>query len=416
MSARTSHDESAWRAERETLENELAASRQVVSAYESIVCQAPLGVYLVDDDFKIHQVNTLARPVFGDMPALIGSDFGEVIHSLWEEPYATEIVQRFRHTLTTGEPFGTTTRIEQRRDRGITEAYAWGIRRIPLTSSKHAVVCYFRDTSAEARAHELMAAAAAYLPSNDALTADGQGKYRFIATLAQELRSPMAPIRTGLELIRRAGDTPEAVARVRLMMERQVNQMVRLIDDLLDVSSISSGKLRLLRRRVPLATLVDAAVEMRRAAIAAHHLFIDVDLGEGASMLDVDSPRIVQALDSLLQHALHSTSSGGTVRISSSGAREAGAVADWVTLTITSDGSGTTREGLAANFDPFTSDDTGPGSRPGPGTALLLARTLVEMHGGSVEAQSDGPGRRSSFTVRLPRFSHSRVVTRKGSP
>ncbi|HKX32314.1 MAG TPA: PAS domain S-box protein [Blastocatellia bacterium] len=122
--------------------------------FETLLNEAPLGVYLVDADFRIRQVNPTALPVFGDIPDLIGRDFGEVMQILWPQAYADEIVQIFRHTLDTGESYVTPERIEKRLDRGVIEYYEWQINRIPLPDGRHGIVCYFRDISIQVRARE----------------------------------------------------------------------------------------------------------------------------------------------------------------------------------------------------------------------------------------------------------------------
>jgi PAS domain S-box-containing protein len=124
--------------------------------FETLVNQAPLGIYLVDADFRIAQVNPTARQVFGDMPDLIGRDFEEVIHTLWHKAYADEIVAIFRHTLNTGEPYMTPERIEPRLDWGGTEYYEWRVDRIVLPDGRFGVVCYFRDISALVEAREAL--------------------------------------------------------------------------------------------------------------------------------------------------------------------------------------------------------------------------------------------------------------------
>jgi PAS domain S-box-containing protein len=123
--------------------------RQRTVQFETLLNAAPLGVYLVDADFRIRQVNPTALQVFGDIPDLIGQDFDEVIHRLWAPAYADEIVRLFRHTLATGEPYVTPEQIEERRDRGVTEYYEWQIHRLPLPDGRYGVVCYFRDISAQ---------------------------------------------------------------------------------------------------------------------------------------------------------------------------------------------------------------------------------------------------------------------------
>jgi PAS domain S-box-containing protein len=123
------------------------ALQQSHARFEALFDAAPVGVYLVDADLKIRQVNPKARPVFGDIPDLIGSDFGEVIHTLWPKPYADEIEERFRRTLETGEPYTDPERAEERLDRRATEYYEWQIHRIPLPDGRYGVVCYFNDIS-----------------------------------------------------------------------------------------------------------------------------------------------------------------------------------------------------------------------------------------------------------------------------
>ncbi len=127
-----------------------AAVRASREQFESLFNQAPMGVYLVDGDFVIRQVNPIALPVFGDIPGgAVGRDFAEVIHILWDEEYADEIVRIFRHTLETGEPYVTPERAEYRVDRDTIEYYEWRLDRISLPGDQYGVVCYFRDISAQ---------------------------------------------------------------------------------------------------------------------------------------------------------------------------------------------------------------------------------------------------------------------------
>jgi PAS domain S-box-containing protein len=130
------------------------ALRRRTTQFETLLNEAPLGVYLVDADFKLQAVNPTARPVFGDIPDLVGRDFDEVIHILWPEKNADEITRLFRHTLDTGEPFVTPEHIEERRDRKVREYYEWRINRIPLPEGRYGVVCYFKDISAQVRARQ----------------------------------------------------------------------------------------------------------------------------------------------------------------------------------------------------------------------------------------------------------------------
>ena len=133
------------------------AVRQRTAQFQTLLNEAPIGVYLVDGDFRIREVNPTALRVFGNIPDLIGRDFDEVIHILWPKRYADEIVERFRHTLETGEAYVIAERIEERRDLGVREYYEWQISRIPLPEGGYGVVCYFRDISRQVLARETIA-------------------------------------------------------------------------------------------------------------------------------------------------------------------------------------------------------------------------------------------------------------------
>ena len=219
------------------------ASRRRGAQFKTLLDQAPLGVYLVDADFRVREVNPIARLAFGDIPGgLIGRDFDEVIHVAWAKPYADEIVRIFRRTLETGEPYTMPEHAEVRLDRGITEYYEWRVDRIPLADGRSGVVCYFRDISAQVLARH------AIEESREALREADRRKDEFLATLAHELRNPLAPIRNALHLMQLAGGDAEGSERAR-MIERQLGHLVRLVDDLLDVSRITRGKIELRRAR-----------------------------------------------------------------------------------------------------------------------------------------------------------------------
>lgn len=227
-------------------------------------------------------------------------------------------------------------------------------------------------------------------------------KDEFLAMLAHELRNPLAPIRTGLELVRLAGDTPDAVAQVRSMMERQVGYMVRLIDDLLDVSRISSGKIHLRRRPTLLTDLVNGAVEANRAAIADAGLALHTTLPETPVLLFVDPTRFVQVLSNLLNNATKFTDSGGRIAISGVVA-PGGAGAAELSLSVSDTGIGISAEMLPRVFDLFTQEEqTSRRAQSGLGIGLALARRIVEMHEGHIMARSEGPGAGSEFTIRMP--------------
>jgi signal transduction histidine kinase/ActR/RegA family two-component response regulator len=228
-------------------------------------------------------------------------------------------------------------------------------------------------------------------------------KDEFLAVLAHELRNPLAPIRTGLEVIRLAGNAPDAIERARSMMERQVGHMVRLVDDLLDVSRITSGKMRLQCQPSMLATLVSNATEANRAQLAAKDIALKVDLPAGPVLLNVDPTRFVQVVSNLLHNAIKFTDRNGRVDITAEFHPPANDADGLLTVTVTDSGVGISQEMLPRVFDLFTQGDAVPQfAHAGLGIGLALARRLVEMHGGSLRAHSDGPGQGSAFTIRLP--------------
>jgi signal transduction histidine kinase len=240
-------------------------------------------------------------------------------------------------------------------------------------------------------------------------------KDEFLATLAHELRNPLAPLRTSLELIRIAGNTPESVEELREEMEEQLALLVRLVDDLLDVSRITSGKVRLQRRPTELASLVATAVQANRAAIDAGQIDLSIDMPDTRVLLDTDPIRFVQVVSNVLHNAVKFTDPGGRIRVfaeltsPATGPRE-------VILRVADSGLGISREMLPRVFDLFTQDDaTAHRSQSGLGIGLALARHLIEMHGGSIDAHSDGLGRGSTFTLRMP-VAHAAATAHAAAP
>ena len=233
------------------------------------------------------------------------------------------------------------------------------------------------------------------------LTEADRRKDEFLAMLAHELRNPLAPIRMGLELIRLAGDTPGSVERVRVMMERQIGHMVRLIDDLLDVSRITSGKLQLQPEPTPLDMLVNGAIEANRAAIAVKQIELSVNLPTTLCVLNVDPTRFIQVISNLLHNATKFTEPGGFIRVAAHVSGSDGGKLTELNLSVIDSGIGISVELLPHIFKLFTQGERGS-SLPGLGIGLALARQLVEMHGGHIAARSDGAGTGSEFVIRLP--------------
>jgi signal transduction histidine kinase len=233
--------------------------------------------------------------------------------------------------------------------------------------------------------------------STEALREADRRKSEFLATLAHELRNPLAPIRNGLELMRVGAGKPEVMNRVRTMMERQVGHMVHLINDLLDIARISSGKVVLQLSRTDLQAVVASAVETSLPLIegAGHELVFD--LPPGPVPLDVDTVRMSQVLSNLLSNAAKYTPQKGKITISAATGEGMAAI------RVADTGIGIPAESLGTVFEMFTQAPHSIGNaRGGLGIGLSLVRHLVTLHGGSVTASSAGLGQGSTFTVCLP--------------
>jgi len=258
----------------------------------------------------------------------------------------------------------------------------------PLT---HRLAVLFTDVTERRRSDAALRQMAADLSEANRL------KTEFLATLAHELRNPLAPIRSGLQFIRRAPGDAAAVGRVHEIMGRQLDHLVLLVDDLLDVARIQRGQVELRCEPVDLATVVNAAIETSMPLLqAARHSF-DVHLPSLPLPLLADPTRLTQVISNLLNNAARYTPKGGRIALR---AERDGHDA---VITVTDNGIGIAPEALEAVFRMFT--QVGQAQQPGSGglgIGLSLVRSLVELHGGSVRADSAGTNAGSQFTVRLP--------------
>lgn len=235
------------------------------------------------------------------------------------------------------------------------------------------------------------------------LSNENRRKTEFIATLAHELRNPLAPIRMGLDLMRLSGNNNPATTKVHDMMGRQLNQMVHLIDDLLDIARINSGKVQLKKERIELRDTISTAVEAALPAIRAAQQTLDVALPDMPLLLDADPTRLAQVFSNLLTNATKYTPHEGRIAIVVQPVDGSN-----VSITITDSGIGIPAHALLEVFDMFNQVSRNMGrSQGGLGIGLSLVRSLVQMHGGDVKAASAGEGAGSTFTVRLPLASHS---------
>jgi signal transduction histidine kinase/ActR/RegA family two-component response regulator len=223
-----------------------------------------------------------------------------------------------------------------------------------------------------------------------------QRKDEFLATLAHELRNPLAPIRNSVNLLRLSGSDGPA-AKVWQMMDRQVSHMVRLVDDLMEVSRITRGKIALQKTPLDLAGVIAAAVETCRPLMEAARHTLEVLPPQQPLTVEGDAVRLCQVFANLLNNAAKYTDSGGRVSVV---ARTEG---DNAVVTVSDSGVGIAAEALPRVFEMFVQADASDSrAQTGLGIGLTLVKSLVEMHGGSVAAYSAGAGQGSSFEVRLP--------------
>jgi len=620
------------------------AVRGRMAQIESLLDNAPLGVYLVDQDFRIAHINPVAQAAFGDIPEPVGRDFDDVIHLLWKKDYADEIVRLFRHTLETGESSITPERAEYRIDRGAIEYYEWRVVRIQFPDGRFGVVCYFqdiswlvrarnaiteseerfrafvtatvdvvfrmnadwsemhhldgrnfiadtlepsrtwidkyiqpddqpgiraairkatdtktmfelehriirvdgtlgwalsravpildaagnivewfgtaRDVTARRRSEEMLARIISsseqqrrlyetilsntldlvyvfdrnhrFTYANDALLAmwgktweeaigrnclelgyepwhaamhdreidqviatkqpirgevpftgtagrrtydyiffpvfgiDGdveavagstrditdrkrsenalrqsqhelteanRVKDEFLAMLGHELRNPLAPISTAVQLIRMRGGQSREIA----VIDRQVGHLTRLVDDLLDVSRITRGKIELDRRPIEVWDAVARAMEVASPLLEQRRHLVDVDVPSSGLVVDADIHRLAQVVSNLLTNAAKYSDPESRIMI------RAERVDKTVKLTVKDEGIGIPPEMLGRVFDAFVQQPQAiDRSSGGLGLGLAIVRSLVTMHGGTVRAESLGAGRGSAFVVELP--------------
>jgi signal transduction histidine kinase/ActR/RegA family two-component response regulator len=225
-------------------------------------------------------------------------------------------------------------------------------------------------------------------------------KNEFLAMLGHELRNPLAPIRNAVKIMKQRGSDDPDLCWARDVVDHQVRQMGHLVDELLEISRVTSGKVRLQKEPIDVGTIVAFAVETSRPTIEQQHHRLSIALPPGPVFVEADSIRMAQVLSNLLNNAAKYTESGGQIRL---GVAIEGAE---VAFRVRDTGIGIPAEMLSQVFDLFTQVDKSlDHSQGGLGLGLTLVRSLVEMHGGTVQALSEGPNRGSEFVVRLPILS-----------
>ena len=492
--------------------------------FETLFNDAPVGIYLIDADFRLCLVNPCARPVFGPISELIGRDVSEVLHILWGPAQAEKTMCQIRHTMQTGQPIRTSEMIQKRADRQVTEFYEWQINRISQPDGRQGVACYFRDIServiaqrdvseSEVRfralfdhgpiamycvdaagvlqeynhnaqalwgreprrgdpAERFCGASRLYLPDGthvphpqtpvaDVLSGsilfakdvevlierpDGsritvianvvplknahgditgaitclyditarslmerqtlahaaaladmdRRKDEFLAMLSHELRNPLAPISNAVRLLRLQKNEDPVQVQARVVIERQVGQLNRLVDDLLEVSRITTGQVLLRQENVAFNVIVERALESTHPLTTQRLHTLNVLLPAEPLWVYGDAARLEQVVVNLLTNAAKYTDEGGCITLNVA-LEDGNAV-----LRVQDNGIGIAPELLPRIFELFTQAERSlDRSQGGLGIGLCLVQRLVGLHGGTVAVHSVlGSG--SEFMVRLP--------------
>jgi len=360
-------------------DEKLLQERRFTVAIDSAVVPFNLADPVYDDhgrliDMRFVYLNPAGARLMGrPVNELIGRRFTEVLPTFWHRP---GLLERYASVIATNE--------SQQFELTSTEHNPGLWFNVIMSPVNGSLAVWFEDITERKRQEKAQAEA-------------DQRKDEFLATLAHELRNPLAPIRQGVRVARSTSATEAQIRWCHEVIERQVKHMALLLDDLLDVSRISRGTLLLRRSRVALAGVMEAALEVARPHIEAKRHHLDLRMPEMPVTVDLDPMRIAQVVGNLLTNAAKYTDSNGRITV------DTAIRGDELVIRITDTGIGLTAEQMLQLFEMFAQAPAAIGrSQGGLGIGLALARRLVKLHGGEIEVQSAGVGCGSEFTVRLP--------------
>lgn len=362
--------------------------REAEQQFRTLADTIPQLAWMAHADGSIFWYNQRWYDFTGTTPEEMEGWGWQSVHDADELP---RVLEKFRTSLASGQDWEDTFPL--RRHDG---EMRWHLSRmLPVRDDHGKIVRWFgtnTDITDQIEAANELRELAANLSEAD------RRKDVFLATLAHELRNPLAPIRNALSVLKHNEDNPQAFDETREMLERQVQQMVRLIDDLLDLSRISRNRIDLRKEDVVLREVIDHAVETCRPIIDEAEHTLTVNLPAEPIHLHADKVRLAQIFLNLLNNSAKYTERGGKIELT---ARVEGSE---VVVSVQDNGIGIPAGMLAHVFDMFTQIDPSlERAQGGLGIGLTLVKRLVEMHGGAIEARSAGPGLGSTFTVRLPK-------------
>lgn len=364
------------------IKRDLTEHRRATETLRSVVDHVVDGILTIDEQGIVQSLNPAAERLFGYRADEV---LGQNVKMLMPEPYCVEHDQYIANYLTSGvaKIIGIGREVVGLRKDGSTFPMELAVSTFELDEKRH-FTGIVRDITERKR-------------TEAALKTADRRKDEFLATLAHELRNPLASLSNSLQVMQLAGSDSTTSAQALGTMERQLEHMVRLVEDLLDVARISRGKIELRKERVDLASVLQHAEETCRPLAQSLGHRLSVVLPTEPVPLYADSARLTQVFGNLLNNACKCSAPGG--RISVTAERQGSEVA----VSVKDTGFGISAELLPRIFEMFTQGDQASGYAPGGlGIGLTLVRQLVELHGGGVEAKSDGPDLGAEFVVRLP--------------
>jgi PAS domain S-box-containing protein len=373
--------------ERQELEHRLAA--ECLRRFQAVIEHSFDAVNLLDADGTVRYASPSTARILGYAPEeLVGRNTFDLVHPDDRPPSAEVFARLLRRpggsetaSFRSGHKDGTWRWVESTRTNLLEEP------------SVRAVVSNYRDVTEQRELQNALHKEA------ERLAEAARHKDEFLAMLAHELRNPLGPLLNGMEVLELAGGDPRTFAQTRDMLRRQARHLARLVNDLLDASRLSQGKVRLERKPLDLAALVRTVVADRRHAAEQAGLEVVVATPEGPLVAEADEARLTQVLTNLLDNAVKFTEAGGRLDVGLAADADRGRAV----LRVADSGVGIEPGLLRTLFEPFRQADRSlERSRGGLGLGLALVRGLIELHGGEVEARSEGPGRGSEFVVRLP--------------
>jgi PAS domain S-box-containing protein len=372
--------------ERKRAEEEL---RQAEARMRSVVDHVVDGIITIDDAGRIESFNPAAEKLFGYPRAEI---LGKNVNILMPEPYHGEHDGYLRNYLTTGVPkiIGLGREVVGKRKDGSTFPMELAVSGFHIESRRF-FTGIVRDITERKQLEQELRQRLEELAEAD------RQKNDFLAMLAHELRNPMAPMRNALHLMNMAGADDNMVRQSRTMMERQLENLVRLVDDLLDVSRIIRGKIELRREELDIATAVMRAIETAQPVIETHGHRLTIELPEAPIWVEADLIRLSQVIANLLTNAAKYTDKAGHITLAVS--QDDG----HAIVRVRDTGIGISSDVLPRVFDLFVQADRSLArSQGGLGIGLTLVKSLIEMHGGTVTVDSPGLGCGSEFAIKLP--------------